>query len=170
MLRERAVGSEHPLLLAPIANLGNIELVSNRPASARALLERGLALSKQPGEPSLVTADVLVNLGIALIGVEELGRAEQRLSEAREILVHKLGENHPRVAHVLGNLSELYVEQGRLEEAEMAMRQAIELIEEMAGPDHPEIEIFREDLERLLKLRAKKEGGPSAAKASTQSP
>ena len=88
-----------------------------------------------------------------LIGVEELGRAEQRLSEAREILVHRLGENHPRVAHVLGNLSELYVEQGRLDEAEMAMRQAMKLIEDMAGPDHPELEIFREDLERLLKLR-----------------
>ncbi|MEM7160124.1 MAG: tetratricopeptide repeat protein [Myxococcota bacterium] len=153
-LRERAVGSEHPLLLAPLVNLGNIELVANRPASARVLLERGLVLSKQPGEPSLVTADVLVNLGIALIGVNELGRAEQRISEAREILVNALGENHPRVAHVLGNLADVYSRQGRFDESEQAMRQAIELIETMAGPDHPELGIFREDLQALLELRA----------------
>lgn len=81
----------------------------------------------------------LNNLGLALVRLNELERAEPYLQQALDINRALLGDAHPTIATNLNNLSTLYFRQGRYEEAETLLQDVLRRRRALYGSDHPDV-------------------------------
>ncbi|MGZ3408182.1 MAG: tetratricopeptide repeat protein, partial [Polyangia bacterium] len=81
---EKALGPKHPQLTQPLLGLGRVALSRHAPASAKAPLERALAiLGNEPGE-GLTAPDLRFALAQALWATGEHERARALATQARE--------------------------------------------------------------------------------------
>ena len=81
--------------------------------------------------------------------------AEPWLVQGKDIVLNRLGENHPFLATILNNLANLYESQGRYEDAEPLYLQAIE-IDKIALPDnHPDLATHLHNLANLYRSQGR---------------
>ncbi len=152
---ERSAGEAHPGYALATNNLGVLLLERGAPEQAEALLERSLSVQRQLFDgPHPEVATALNNLGRVARAQGDYARANERLTEALDVLVARYGEaGHPHHATTLSNLADLRADQGDREEAESLYRQALAQRRRILDPDHPAVAESLNNLARIVQQR-----------------
>ncbi|HXB68404.1 MAG TPA: tetratricopeptide repeat protein [Candidatus Acidoferrales bacterium] len=124
--------------------------------AAEPLFRSALAIAEKtlgPDHPD--TAGSLNNLAGLLELQGDYAGAEPLYRRALAIAEKTLGPNHPNTAMALDNLAGVLESEGDDAGAEPLYRRALSTAEKALGPDHPTTREIREDLDALVKRRAK---------------
>ncbi|WP_224240821.1 serine/threonine-protein kinase [Hyalangium gracile] len=134
------VGSEPPLALDLMGNLGYVALLQGRYQESRDYFEKARALAEStlgPEDPK--RAKVSHGLGLAALRMADYPRAIALLSESLRQTETAKGKQHPEVATRHTMLATAYRESGDLEKALAHVRQALEVRRATQGPEHPAV-------------------------------
>ena len=152
VIRERALGPEHPDVAWSLLSLAGLYRVQGRYSESKGLFCRALAIWEKTRGPE--HPDVAHSLG----GLAQLYYDEGRYAEAeplygRAVAIREraLGPEHPDVGWSLHNLAGLYRIQGRYAEAEPLYGRALTIQEKALGPEHPAVANSLNDLAGLLR-------------------
>ncbi|WP_323301225.1 tetratricopeptide repeat protein [Crocosphaera sp. UHCC 0190] len=83
--------------------------------------------------------------------------AEPWSKKCLEVVIKRLGDNHPDVPTSLNNLAALYDSQGRYEDAEPLYLQALELSQRLLGDNHLDVATYLNNLAALYKSQGRYE-------------
>jgi tetratricopeptide (TPR) repeat protein len=133
-LYEQAFGPEHPEMGTLLTKLGQTYLETGRPAEARPLLERGIAIRDRATKGAPEIAQSLYHLVMACQQTGDLDRATELAERMLELEERRIGGNSREVAHVLLSLAETYLERGWYSKAEERTRRAQMLMGRDADP------------------------------------
>ncbi|HNQ55787.1 MAG TPA: tetratricopeptide repeat protein, partial [Methanothrix sp.] len=121
-------------------------------ASARAVLERALAIDEKAlGPEHTSVASIANNLGSVLKDQGDLEGARKCFERALAIDEKTLGPDHTRVAIRVNNLGSVLQDQGDLEGARRCAGRALAIFESRLGKDHPNSILARSNLRMLEK-------------------
>jgi tetratricopeptide (TPR) repeat protein/CHAT domain-containing protein len=139
-LREKALGSEDPLVASSLNGLARLYGRQGRYTEAEPLFKRALDIREK------VFGASDNNVAITLIDLANLYQTQGRYSSAEPLYNRVLpiyekssGARSANVAMVLNNLSMLYKGQGRYADSEKLLKDALAIREQLLGPDHPEV-------------------------------
>jgi CHAT domain-containing protein len=156
VIKQQALGREHPSVAFSQNNLGLLYLEQEKYQEADAQFQQALELlervkQKNPDnrETSIAIAQTLSNLGSLYLVQKNYDRAEKYYQNALEMRQKILGEEHPGVAPSLGNLANLYSEQGKYQQAEPIYQKALAILEKTRGAEHPEVGAILKNLSLL---------------------
>jgi tetratricopeptide (TPR) repeat protein len=138
VIREKALGPDHPDLARPLNGVANLCNTTNRKAEAEPLYRRALAITEKNFGPEHRDVAFPLN-GLANL-LNETGHPEEAEALFRRALAvseKNDGADHPNVAFPLNGLSGLLIQAHRYEEAEQLCRRALAIREKSLGPDHP---------------------------------
>lgn len=149
-------GPMHPKTLTAAQSIGAIHASRGDHALALPFFEevvnhyRGLAV-EDLGEADVdAYGGALNNLGLTLVRLGELDRAEPYLRDVVDLNRRARGDDHPLVATNLNSLSTLYFRQGRYEEAAEMLRDVLERRRALYGSDHPDVGAPLNNLAQVL--------------------
>jgi tetratricopeptide (TPR) repeat protein len=134
MIREAALGPEHPKVAVSLNNLGACLFSQGKEAEAAMYFERALSIRRKtlgPKHPTL--ANSLINLSQILVHQGRYAEALPRLEEAVDIRESALGPNHPDLAVALISLAEGLVWADRPGEAVSYAERAVAVRENVSG-------------------------------------
>jgi tetratricopeptide (TPR) repeat protein len=121
-----------------LANLGALELASERPQDACAPLQRALEIAARTPNAKADEASIASNLAVAHRMLGDLPAATEFLRRALDIQQRLLPSDHPSIATTYQNLSNLERALGRLPEARKYLLAAQAIDDRRLSPDHPE--------------------------------
>lgn len=127
-IREKLLGSDHPLIAEDFALLGRVAYEGEHFSEAVGLYGKSLALRRQvlPADhPDL--ALTLSDLGAAHLALGDLDGAEASLREVVAMDRRLYPQGHPYLADALLNLGATLQSAGRLAEAERELRAALDI-------------------------------------------
>jgi tetratricopeptide (TPR) repeat protein len=131
-------GSEYPLIVPCLNNLGASLLYMGDYPTARSSFERALAISEKINGPEHTwTSSCLNNLGLLLSDIGEYSAARPLLERALAISEKIDGPEHPATATCLENLAALMLEIGDASAARPLLERALAISEKASGPVHP---------------------------------
>jgi CHAT domain-containing protein/Tfp pilus assembly protein PilF len=140
VIKEKALGSDHPDVAKSLGSLAMLYADQGRYADAEPLYRRALAINeKRLGADHPDVATSLSGLAVLYTHQGRFADAEPLYRRALEINEKALGPDHPAVASSLNNLAFLYHNQGRYADAEPLCRRALAIREKALGPDHPDV-------------------------------
>jgi len=155
-IREQQLGSEHPLVAAPLNGLANLYREQGKYAEAESLYQRALAIFEQQlGSEHPQVAYPLNNLGDLYSDQGKYAEAEPLFQRALAIFGQQLGPDPPLMAYPLNNLALLYWRQGKYAEAEPLYRRALAIRERLLGPKHPLVAYPLDGLAELYREQGK---------------
>ena len=134
---ERRLGKAHERTIISFNTIAIDRFNQGDMAEGEAMLREALAQARQlpPGQaPTL--AQVLNDLGGALLARRETEESERCIREALEIRRRHLGDAHKEVGDSLLNLAGVYHNKGEYGEAEKWLREAIEVFRKSLGEEH----------------------------------
>ncbi|HEX5732828.1 MAG TPA: TonB family protein [Blastocatellia bacterium] len=139
-LREKALGKEHPLVVAALNNLAQVYTAKGKYADAESLYERALAAQeKAHGADSPRVAEALENLAWVRYGRGKVEEATEMFERALSIREKALGPLHADTSHSLFNLARLHEKMGSPEKSLPFYRRALEIREKALGPNHKQV-------------------------------
>ncbi|HEY0095974.1 MAG TPA: tetratricopeptide repeat-containing protein kinase family protein, partial [Archangium sp.] len=139
-LRRKALGPEHPQVIAALNNLGTALGALGKYEEARGAYEQALALRRKTlGPDNPLVANSYSNLGTALGQLGKHDEARELYEHALAIRKKSLGLEHPDVATSLNNLAVALDALGRYEEALSLLESALAIREKLLKPEHPDI-------------------------------
>lgn len=139
VIRESALGPEHPDTASTINDLGELNRHQGRYEQAEPLYQRALAIRKKalgPEHPD--TAESLNNLALLYAMAQRYEEAEPLYRRALSIWEEALGAQHTLTGLCLNNLAALYTRQKRHDEAEPLYQRALAIREDLLGSQHPD--------------------------------
>jgi tetratricopeptide (TPR) repeat protein len=139
VMREQALGAEHPLLAESANLLGMILLAKGDHARAEVMFTGALAIFEHAGGPQHPTvAMTLNNLGLLYSNKGDYARAKPLLERA--LRIHEArGRERPEVVDTLTNLGDLHQSMGEHDLAVTYFRRALEIDEKVLGGAHPRV-------------------------------
>lgn len=151
LVREKALGPDHPEIATVLNNLGSLYETQGRLREAEAAHARALPIfEKTHGADHPNTATSVNNLATVYRAQGRYAEAERLYRKALRILEARLGSAHTNVGSVTNNLAELHSLQGRYAEAETLFRRSLTIFERALGAGHPETMITLANLAQLL--------------------
>ncbi len=157
-LREKALGLDHPDVVAARHNVATALLAQGRPEDAETEHRAALALRVSTlGADHPSVAQSRSSLAGSLYGQGKLDEAEEEIRLALGVREAALGPSHPEVSPLRDNLATLLSAQGKLEEAEAEYRAGLALREASLGLDHPANAISHNNLATVLYAQEKYE-------------
>ena len=133
-------------------------------ASARAVLERALAIDEKAFGPEHTKVAIRVNnLGSVLQDQGDLEGAKECFQRALAIDEKALGPEHTGVASIANNLGSVLKDQGDLEGARKCFERALAIDEKTLGPDHTRVAIRVNNLGSVLQDQGDLEGARRCA-------
>lgn len=141
-LARRRFGVEHPLLAAPLTNIGQAHAELGQHDQARAALERAISLRRAQlrDEPTPGNHSRLAEVLIQLANLDSsTGRSEAAADGYREALTLAPEHDHATRALVLFNLGVDHQIAGRPELALANYQEALRLAERVHPMDHPRV-------------------------------
>ncbi|WP_308796484.1 tetratricopeptide repeat protein [Tolypothrix sp. FACHB-123] len=161
-IREKVLGTEHPLVALGLNNLAALYSSVGSNAKAESLYLRSLAIQeKLLGREHPDVALSLNNLAALYSSVGSHVKAESLYLRSLAIEEKLLGREHPNVAQTLNNLAELYREQGDYTKAEPLYLRSLAIYEKALGKEHPNVALSLNNLALLYQSQgsyAKAEG------------
>jgi CHAT domain-containing protein/tetratricopeptide (TPR) repeat protein len=154
MIREKALGANHPDVAASLSNLAVLYGRQGRYADAEPLHKRSLLIWEKalgPNHPHV--ANSLNNLAALYREQDHYADAEPLYRRSLSIREHALGTGHPDVAASLSNLAELYVAQGRGADAAPLYKRSLSIRERALGTNHPEVATSLSNLAELFRAQ-----------------
>ncbi len=149
-IHSRVLGAEHPLTLDDMAEVAQYQQHLGHFREASELLQKTDAVQQRTlGAQSPARGGTLVNLGVALIGNDDLPGAERAFEAAIAVWQPKFGRDFPGVQFAVGNLGHVHRLQGRLDEAETELAEVQRGFEAHGVKDDPELFYQLGELERL---------------------
>ena len=140
VIREKALGAEHPSVSNTLNNLAGLYSDQGQNAKAQPLYERALAIrEKALGPEHRSVATSLNNLAGLYTDQGRHAKAEPLYERALAVSEKALGPNHPDVAKSLNNLAGLYSNQGQYAKAGPLYKRALAICEKALGPAHPNV-------------------------------
>ena len=139
-IKEKALGSEHPLVAANLNAIAASLFQKGDVAGAEPLYRRSLAIREKtlgPEHPDV--ADSLNILANLLSKRGDLTGAEPLYRRALAIREKALGPDHPTVGNSLNSLANLLYAKGDLAGAESLYRRALAIREKALGPEHANV-------------------------------
>jgi CHAT domain-containing protein/Tfp pilus assembly protein PilF len=140
VIREKALGPDHPDVAQSLNNLALTYQNQGRYADAEPLHKRALAIREKalgPDHPDV--ANSLNNLAELYRNQGRYTDAEPFYKRSLAILEKALGPDHPDVARSLNNSAVLYNSQGRYPDAEPLYKRSLAIWEKVLGPDHRDV-------------------------------
>jgi CHAT domain-containing protein/Tfp pilus assembly protein PilF len=134
---EAALGTDHPEVTMPRANLANVFIDSGDYMKAKVHLERVLAVLEQalgPEHPQL--GNTLNSLAVVSRVIGDYATARVYLERALAISEASLGPSHPEVARALGTLANVLLDTGDYSGAQIRLERALAIYEKALGLDH----------------------------------
>ncbi|HVK37818.1 MAG TPA: tetratricopeptide repeat protein [Candidatus Kapabacteria bacterium] len=138
-LSQQRLGSDHPLTIECVNNLGTVLFARGEHARAQECFEAAIASWERvlgPRFPPIAIA--LANLGVSYGRTHRTEEAVAVLARAVELGRDTLGEAHPSTATQLCNLAMAYRAVGDYALAESVQRRALAIFLEAYGEDHRE--------------------------------
>ncbi len=139
---ERKVGGSHPLLAAPLTNIGQAHVGLGNHAAAREALERSIALRRAQldGESTAGNRSRLAEVLIDLANLDSMsGNSERAADGYREALALVPEHDYSNRALVLFNLGVDHQIAGRSEQALANYQEALRLAERVHPMDSPQV-------------------------------
>ncbi|WP_224371127.1 tetratricopeptide repeat protein [Hyalangium versicolor] len=140
VLREKALGPEHPDSASTLSNLATVAWWMGRYDESLERTQRAAALKENalgPEHPEAI--QMLTNMGAMLYEVGRYEEALQRFERALELEQKVLGPDYPHIASTLTNLGIVLLTLGRPEEARRMAERAVAFREKLSGPDAQEL-------------------------------
>jgi len=157
-IREKALGSHHPLVAAALNNLGNVALAQAEHEDARDFHGRALAIVEEAlGPHHPLVAGSLNNLGNVAMSQGKYAEARDFYERALVVREQALGPDHPNVAISLNNLGNVAQAQGEHEDARAFLERALIILERTLGPAHPDVAFSLNNLGLVAMSQAKYE-------------
>jgi tetratricopeptide (TPR) repeat protein len=150
-IREKALGSKHPVTARSLNNLGFLLQAQGELAGSRPLYECALAIREEvlgPEHPD--TALSLNNLALLLRDQGDYTGARPLCERALAIREKALDPEHPFRASSLNDLAQLLQDQGDLAGARPLYECALAIREKVLGPEHPHTAATRNNLALVL--------------------
>jgi len=147
---DATLGPDHPARGRLLANLGLARAATGDYRQAEDELRRALALAERDHPGGEEVAYALLNLGVALGGLERHDEAIAGYRRALAILEARLGPDHPDVALVLNSLGVSLVERGQRADALDSYQRALAITRRALGADHPTAAVQAANIADLL--------------------
>jgi eukaryotic-like serine/threonine-protein kinase len=148
---ERVYGKDDVRIVEPLLALAALELARERPAPARAQLERVLAIQTRAlGGQHPDVARTLSMEGGAAFSARAYDEAVALHQRALTIVERTVGRDSLAAANVLSNLADVYDARGESARSVDAHRRAIAIAEAKLGPTHQVTLSYREALATAL--------------------
>ena len=154
MIKEKALGPEHPDVALGLNNLALLYYGQGRYAEAEPLYKRALEILEKvlgPDHPDVARG--LNNLALLYDSQGRYAEAEPLYRRALGIKEKAFGPDHPDVAASLHNLATLYYYQGRHAEAEPLHKRSLAIWAQALGPDHPSVATGLNNLANLYHVQ-----------------
>jgi serine/threonine-protein kinase len=149
-IHSKVLGPEHPLTLDDMTEIAQYQQHLGHFREASELLKKTDAIQQRTlGAESPARGGTLVNLGVALIGDDDLPGAEHAFEAAIAIWQPKFGRDFQGVQFAVGNLGHVHRRQGRLDEAEAELAEVQRGFEAHGVKDDPELFYQLGELQRL---------------------
>jgi tetratricopeptide (TPR) repeat protein len=158
LLREQALGPDHPRVAQSLNNLGFVLARQGKHEQAELHHRRVLQVLEEalgPDHPHVASS--LNNLGTVLLAQGDYEQAKLHQQRALEIREQALGPDHPHVAVVSIDLGNVFLAQGEHEQAELHYRRALPMFEKALGPDHPDVALAALNLAAVLERQGEHE-------------
>ena len=136
-LSEKAMGPEHPLTAACMAQVAKLDTVFGFFDRALPLAQRSLKIREQtlgPDHPQ--TAQSLIILGFLYGRMGDLDQALQLEQQGLRLSEQALGPENPLTASALDNLATLYAQMGSYDQALPLAQRAVQIREKVLGPEN----------------------------------
>jgi CHAT domain-containing protein/Tfp pilus assembly protein PilF len=156
VIREKALGPDHPDVGQSLNNLAALYRAQGRYAEAEPLYQRGLAIIEKalgPDHPRV--GATLTNLARLFESQGRYAEAEPFYKRGLAVFEKALGPDHAEVGATLNNLAHLYWAQGRTAEAEPLFKRSLAVIEKALGPDHPNVGTVLNSLAELYRAQGR---------------
>jgi tetratricopeptide (TPR) repeat protein len=139
-VQEPLLGSDHPVLAAPIHNLAGLARAAGRYDEAQQLYRRAIAIRRAAlGLDHLGLVASYASLAAIHLERGEHDEAQRLLLDALAIVDLRLPTDHADRALVINSLAAVHRAKGELDDAVRRYTEAIGIWERTLGPDHPEI-------------------------------
>ncbi len=136
-LSEQAMGPEHPLTAACMAQVARLDAMFGFFDRALPLAQRSLKIREQtlgPGHPQ--TAQSLIILGFLYGRMGDLDQAMQLEQQALRVSEQALGPENRLTAAALDNLATFYSQMGSYDQALPLAQRAVQIREKVLGPEN----------------------------------
>ncbi len=143
LLREKALGAEHPEVARDLAAHAAILDGLARHEEAESTHRRAIAIFERRRD-ALEAAYARANLAASLHAQRKSTEAERVLRQALEVQRRRLGPSHPDVGLGLYNLAVIELSRERRDEARSAATEALSILERGLGVAHPASRACRE--------------------------
>ena len=155
-LMEKALGQEHPSMLASMNSLAIVLRGQGKYKEAERMHQRALELSEKVlGQEHPDTLCSMNNLALVLRRQGKYKEAEQMHQRALELSEKVLGQEHPDTLCSMNNLALVLDSQGKYKEAERMHQWALELREKVLGREHPSTLGSMDNLALVLRHQGK---------------
>ncbi len=139
-IREKALGTDDPLVADSLRTLGNAYINAGNDAQALKAYERGLAIREKVDGPESIGVALLVgNIGASYAGLGEYARALDLLQRAVTIIEKDLGPEHERLIPSLMTMGAVYTDKGDYNRALAVLQRSLAIQEKVLGPLHPRL-------------------------------
>jgi len=156
ILREKALGPEHPQVAISLNNLAALYQTQAKYAEAELLHKQSLAIREKVHGPNHTeVAQSLNNLAMLYHTQAKYAEAEPLCKRSLAIREKVHGPNHPEVAQSLNNLAMLYQAHGKYSEAEPLYKRSLAIAERSLGPNHPNVATSLNNLAILYHIQGK---------------
>lgn len=162
LIRERALGPEHPDTATSLNNLAMLYEKQGKHREALPILERALVICEKalgPEHPDTIIG--VNNLAIALISQGSYQAAAPLLKRALALREQLLGDEHPDTGKSVNNLAMLYEKLGQYRDAVPLLERALGIREKTLGAEHHDTAMSLNNLAMLYQRLARyAEAGP----------
>ena len=149
-IHSKILGPEHPLTLDDMTEVAQYQQHLGHFREASKLLKDTDAIQQRTlGAESPARGGTLVNLGVALIGDDDLPGAERAFEAAVAIWQPKFGRDFQGVQFAVGNLGHVHRLQGRFDQAEAELTEVQRGFEKHGMKDDPELFYQLGELQRV---------------------
>ena len=135
--REETLGPKHLNVAEASNNLAGLYADSDKPAKAKPLLERALAICKADSGGERLQAIVLDNLGEVERDLDHLDAAESFAREGLALRKAQYGTNHRWYAKSLETLGTILLTRGEAAKAEETLRESLSIRRSKIGWNRP---------------------------------
>jgi CHAT domain-containing protein len=152
MIREKALGPEHPDLAVSLFQVATIYTKKGDYAKAEPFYNRALAIRENGPEDPLL-AFILENFATLYSERGNYSKAEPLYERSLNILEKIFGAEHFNVAIALNDLATLHVRRGDVDKAEPLFRRALAIMEKSLGPENRLVSLPINNLAIIYKAR-----------------
>jgi tetratricopeptide (TPR) repeat protein len=160
-----AFGPDAPETGDVLNDLGAVAFFQGDFPEARRRFDEALAVRRREGDDAK-TGETLSNLAVVIQESGDVEAAEPYLRESRDLILARLGEDHPDALGATSNLAINLKQQGRLAEAEELYRGLVASRRRVLGEAHPLVAADLNNLGRLLQAKRDYAAADSALRAA----